>query len=285
MLTSSDSTVNVLRRWGSLGRGMNVVKQKPAITWVPLQRMIEAAKASMTSEGNRLRRLLNCSIQYLTPLGDPLVVDFGAHRWLKRQREEAYSDWLAWILEQLETPQRIHNVFGLDPVQAHECHAPVVVGREVPLEEGHEGHAGRIDLTVSFGERLALVIEVKKTDADNADTVKGAGYSKSLPLHARRVLLAVSGERETYEGNFHLVTWGNVCTALRNLARTLCQENSIILAAMILAFVGAVEENLLGFPVHHIRRLMDGIRVPVSAAVGNHLEQWLKEGDADGSAE
>ncbi len=59
----------------------------------------------------------------------------------------------------------------------------------------------------------------------------------------------------------------------------------MILAAMILAFVGAVEGNLLGFPVHDIRRLMQGLRVPVSAAVGNHLEQWLKAEDADGSAE
>ncbi len=181
MLTSSDSTVYVLRRWGSLGRGMNVEKQKPAITWTPLQRMIEAAKASMTAEGNRLRRLLNCSTQYLTPLGIPLLVDFGAHRWLKRQREEAYSDWLAWILGQLETPSASTTCSVLTLFRPMNRHGRVVVEREVPIEEGHAGHAGRIDLTVSFGEHLALVIEVKITDADNADTVKGAGYSKSLP--------------------------------------------------------------------------------------------------------
>jgi hypothetical protein len=98
VLTSSDSPVHVLRGWAVIGRAMNVAKQKPAITWAPLQRMVHAATASMRAEGNRLRHLLDRSTQYLAPLGEPLLVDFGAHRWLKPQREEAYSDWLAWIL-------------------------------------------------------------------------------------------------------------------------------------------------------------------------------------------
>ena len=37
------------------------------------------------------------------PLRDPLHVDAGLNRWQRNDHEEAYSDWLAWILEQLDT--------------------------------------------------------------------------------------------------------------------------------------------------------------------------------------
>jgi hypothetical protein len=176
-------------------------------------------------------------------------------------------------------------VFGLDPDQTPEFHSPVVIRREVTVADGHAGHAGRIDLTVSFGEQLALVVEIKKTDAESADTRKGAGYNTSFSPCAPRVLLAVSGKQETYAGNFRLVTWGHVSTAIRSLPRTLCQEHAIILAALILGFVGAVEGNLLGFSAQDIRRLMDGMPVPVSAAIGQHIEQWLQKEDMDGSNE
>jgi hypothetical protein len=249
--------------------------RRPTTTWAPVQRMIQAAQNSMRLEGKKLRDLLERSNQRLAPLADPLFVDFAAHRWLQHQREEAYSDWLAWILEQLSTPEQIHRVFGLASARQSRFDSPVIVGREIKVDEGHEGHSGRIDLVVKSGEHTVLVIEVKKTEADTAVTTKGAGYSRSLPAGIPRVLLALSGELEVYEGEFKLVTWGQVFLALRGMVRELCQENTVIQAAMILAFVGAVEENLLGFPTKKIHRLMKGDPVQVSSAIGKHLERWL----------
>jgi len=34
----------------------------------------------------------------LKPLGEPLEHDLGVNRWLAGAREEAYSDWLTWLL-------------------------------------------------------------------------------------------------------------------------------------------------------------------------------------------
>lgn len=46
---------------------------------------------------------------------------------------------------------------------------------------------------------------------------------------------------------------------------------------MTLAFVGAVEENLLAFPAKKLQDLMRGSPVQVTAAIGSYIEQWLKK--------
>jgi len=38
-------------------------------------------------------------------------MDLGLHRWLQESCEEAYSDWLAWILGQLNTSDEIIKLF------------------------------------------------------------------------------------------------------------------------------------------------------------------------------
>jgi hypothetical protein len=181
-------------------------------------------------------------------------------------------------VEQIETPARVYRVFGLDPPQSSNDDRAISVTRESRVEEGHEGRSGRIDLIIKFGEKIAIVVEVKTTDADSAATEKNIGYRKSISREcpeAQFRLLATCGEKEVYD-EFKLVTWGDICSALRSMAKTLCGENSILLAAMVLAFVGAVEENLLAFPAKKLQDLMRGSPVQVTAAIGNHIEQWLK---------
>jgi hypothetical protein len=52
-------------------------------------------------------------------------VDFGVHRWLRASREEAYSDWLEWIVRQLETGPDVFSFFGLTvPSRSAEWMAP-----------------------------------------------------------------------------------------------------------------------------------------------------------------
>ena len=57
--------------------------------WAPVQRMIEAARERWLWESERLRDLLKQSNVALAPLEDPLLTDFGTHRWLSEAREEA----------------------------------------------------------------------------------------------------------------------------------------------------------------------------------------------------
>src|SRR5580700_121123 len=85
-----------LRTWASL----SIPGQ---CSWSPVARMIQIAEAEATKLESGLLALVNasdarfCSIS----LRDPLVVDAGLNRWLREDREEAYSDWLAWIFQQL----------------------------------------------------------------------------------------------------------------------------------------------------------------------------------------
>lgn len=65
-------------------------------------------------EAERLRRVLRESNRRLRPLFDPLNSDFGLLRWLASGREEAYSDWLEWILEQISPRETCRIVLGAE---------------------------------------------------------------------------------------------------------------------------------------------------------------------------
>lgn len=90
----------LLSQWASLGRSIRV--DPPAVDWTPALRMIAAAEKDAEESRNVLKGLFERSkAEHFPEFGDPLDLDldFGAHRWLKGSREEAWSDWLAWILE------------------------------------------------------------------------------------------------------------------------------------------------------------------------------------------
>jgi len=242
--------------------------------------MAAAARQLFEAEAERVRSLLALSTKRLEPLADPLVMDFGLHRWLAGDREEAYSDWLQWILQQVQTPREVFRLLGVDPpgtlLEWREL--PPEVGRELPVPEGHEDQEGRLDLWVRYESNALFVLEVKKSDADHADTRKQAGYKAWLESqpepHKYPILIAADAEKEVYEG-FRLLRWSDLCVGLRRLACRLTIGGHIAAAALTLALAGAIEQNLLGlsardvavgsFAGFNVRRLLA------------HLERWLSE--------
>lgn len=97
-------------------------------------------------------------------------------------------------------------------VQAH-CRQRFSVSRE------HDIAFGRLDVVVSFSRDVILVVEVKTSSADEAETAKQQGYSEWLAkqphLHKLRpILIAVDAEKEDYEG-FVPLRWADVCLGLR----------------------------------------------------------------------
>jgi hypothetical protein len=58
------------------------------------------------------------------------------------------------------------------------------------------------------------------------------------------VLLIIDAEQEDYHG-FKPRLWADVCTELRHIARRTINAGDYLFAAMILAFVAMVEQNLL----------------------------------------
>ncbi|HZD40998.1 MAG TPA: hypothetical protein VE131_09770, partial [Terriglobales bacterium] len=186
-----------------------------------------------------------------------------------RKREEAYSDWLEWVVQQAKAPYRVFRLFGLEPPSSLTDDAPLDVKREVCIPHGHEDQEGRLDLVISFGGQAAIIVEVKKGDADDADTAKHAGYTESHS-NAKRVLLAVSAEELDYEG-FEFRSWANVCIEMRLLAMELCKDRNTLAAAMVLAFVAAVEQNLLGFSAVSEKLVF------VNTFVVDHIKHFLEK--------
>jgi hypothetical protein len=102
--------------WAKLGENLH---QEPngEIPLEPLRRMVDAADLDAKSAAYRLGDLLERSGRTLFPgIGDPLgdKLDLRSHRWLAGNREESYSDWLAWILEHQDDPSRVPPLFGIE---------------------------------------------------------------------------------------------------------------------------------------------------------------------------
>ena len=137
------------------------------------------------------------------------------------------------------------------------------VCRERVVPYGHTGHEGRLDILIDYEDLPLLVVEVKKGGAEQADVEKQEGYRRSLKeRHPNRglrpVLLVTSAQEATSEGDFVVRTWGEVCVELRRMAAgELKSSVPRITVALILAFVAAVEQNLLGFSSNLIRRIKE----------------------------
>src|SRR6267378_2290800 len=93
---------DILHRWASLGRRYN---NPPS--WSSITRIVAAAVRYQDLESKQIVDLLKASKDRLSPLDDPLTVDLGLHRWMSRDREEAYSDWLAWVITQISCPTKV----------------------------------------------------------------------------------------------------------------------------------------------------------------------------------
>ena len=264
--------LQVLQHWAALGRGWQAAHAGQPVSWAAVQQLIEAARPLLVGESTRVRQLLEQSAQCLHPCADPLLVDLGTHRWLAAVREEAYSDWLGWVVQCLGTPARVFPLFGAEALIPVSQGLSVTVTRELPIP------GGRLDLVIEYGPTVLLVVEVKKGSAEGADTAKQAGYHGWLKCqmrpHTQAVMLVSAAEEEVYEG-FRPQGWGSLCQQLRRLAPQLCQEIRVIEAALILAFVGAVEQNLLGFSSALVQRVAQGYPVLLPVAIGNHLAGGL----------
>ena len=108
-----DKCAAILQKWAALWKDIAQEQSESNLDWKYVHRLIKAAKPLFKEESKRLEGLLRKSDKHFDPLEDPLKVDFGVHRWLRAEREEAYSDWLKWTLEQLESPALISKVLGI----------------------------------------------------------------------------------------------------------------------------------------------------------------------------
>jgi len=235
----STGSGNILRVWASLSRPV-------AVSWIPVTRMIWAAEAEAQKLESELKQLLNVSDAKLRAISlcDPLLADAGLNRWLKKEREESYSDWLAWILGQLGSAVDVFEVLG---ITEHEIVAKSHA-RAFKIEREQYTSAGRLDLLLTLADSVMIILEVKKYSAESSDTAKQAGYyewlQSKLVQHRKALLLTTDAAEDKYE-NFSTLLWADVCIRLRRLLPTLRTSIGPVKTAMFVAFVSAVETNLL----------------------------------------
>ncbi len=214
-----------------------------------------------------------------------MLIDFGAHRWLRSSREETYSDWLAWIVKQLaDDPDAVLDLFSIrdrPPTWSGSQQHMVTVDRETPVKLARWD--GRLDLLLRCGENASYIVELKLPDPEHADTAKQRQYMEWLRCqpgiqHYGGTLVALEGEEKLYEG-FRLVPWSELCLKLRrSLVRYSLGTRKPVVMSLMLAFVGAVEQNLLRFSSELVQSVMEG-KAPllITPQVANHLEAFLNE--------
>lgn len=275
----------VLRTWGTLGRSCDKHPRRDPITWHAPLSFVSAASNYATRMTRRLRRCLNASRRRFRPLDEPLLVDFGAHRWLENEREESYSDWLAWILGNLLEGRDILRILGLhSDARFRVCRGmcPTVV-RERPLAEGYEGHTGRADLIIEFERAACILVEIKAGPAAAVD--KHPGYLRSLKKHHAKIkggiLLATDRELDSL-GGLRFRRWSDACIELRRQAARMKRSHGLVAAAMTLAFVSAVERNLLHFPGAALALIADDRPALLSWSQIEELERHLSAGPTKG---
>jgi len=277
----------VLDKWAYYGSLMRRSKSTKQRDWEPACSMVRALRKRARPEAARLQAALRKSDYALKPLGEPLLVDFGLHRWLKKEREESYSDWLAWIINQLsDAPELVFQLLHIhraDLSLNRGTPLTLSVDRETPVRLVPGESSRRLDLLIKYGTTGLYIIELKVTDPESADDIaKQRIYMDWLQAqhgiqHKKAVLVALEGEEKIYEG-FELWPWHYLCVELRRIVGTRLLGEKPIVAALALAFVGAVEENLLGFSGRLASRVYKGDVPPLlTSKISDHLAKFLPE--------
>jgi hypothetical protein len=254
---------------------MEEIKQ---FTWDAAHSLVSALLDTQRPYREELKAIVAWSSELLAPLGEPLLLESPILKMLRR--EEAYSDWLAWCLEQIGTLDVVGRVLGVDfSVVSTSASGRIEVRREYYVPFGRPGSSGRLDLRLLMDGQVVGDVEVKLADADVAVTDKHEGYSKQA--NWPQVLIATAGSETSY-GGFILRSWSDVCVALRHEARAFIQRvhdpGNLSRAAMILAFAASVEESLLGVPAALIRAICN--RNEPSVLSGSRkeihiLQKWI----------
>jgi hypothetical protein len=235
---------HIVRTWASLSRAANS-------NWDSVSNIIRVAETDAAKQEVELRQLLKESDARLeaVSLRDPLHAGLGLNRWLRKEREEAYSDWLEWVLQQVQTlPRGAWHVLWVLGVPEKEI---PVAADGASLETSREFCIPdrRLDLFLSLVGVLAVVVEVKKYSAEASQTKKQAPYFEWLQKQAyiwKKAILLVTDATEGTSHNFARLRWRELCARLRALLPVIGQRCGTVKAAMVVAFIGAAETNLLG---------------------------------------
>jgi hypothetical protein len=222
--------------------------------------MVDTYKCLINEYDKEFQLAISESNMLLSPFGEPLCLNFGLNRWLNGEREEAYSDWLAWLFESLSVEEILEvlsivdtefvNSIKWQPIKSKK------IIREFTVDKGNDEASGRLDIFIIFDNVAAIVVELKKGAASSSDTYKQQGYFKSIlerkiPFYP---LLMVTESSDKIIDNFYVLEYQEFCISLRRfvLDRKLdCR--GVVYLSFILALAATIESNFLGLSTVYSR--------------------------------
>ncbi len=205
---------------------------------------------------------------------DPFSLPITLHRRFQGLDENAYSDWLAWVLQVLCKEKAVadpiklcERLFGgeLNTEVFNDYEEPDIQ-RETPIQ--HDEKSRRTDLLVSFMKKgLLWHVEVKATSAEAGNLEAHEDYVKILrdkyfsgfdERNIRHILLVTNSVHKSYpSGNvnydFKALLWADLCQRLRQIV--LDTDMPILSASIAMLFCGLVEQQLLGIQRDSIAQL------------------------------
>ena len=189
----------------------------------------------------------------LHPFGEPLRSNLMMEAVLSGAREEAYTAALGWSLGQLPIGPVV-DILGVRDLKLRGNRWQSVdwlYHTEVDVPEGHRGQVGRVDMSITFRNDLVAALEIKTKEYTEHDTAKHRGYSRWVESHVGRVkaqmIFIAVRDLEIELHGFRFTSWADITAGLRKYAPHVIKNKKYPIAATYLAFVGAVEQNLLGF--------------------------------------
>jgi hypothetical protein len=214
-------------------------------SWAPAHRLIQSAESLDQYALQHLQEALARSDEKLAPLRDPLALNLGEHRWLSTDREESYSDWLAWVLQGSAGAADILPLFGFND----EATIEKLTALKHKVKREVAGEHGRTDIEVWFGKEGGLLLIEVKTQPPGRDLRSQLGRYERWAGGQRadwKHLVYLGPETPTEDIRpFSSTPWETLCRRLRQHANRL-KESDLMCAAAVLIFCGAVEENVLG---------------------------------------
>lgn len=286
----------LIHTWGELGkRFLGLSGEQPELLRMDCLKGINLAILKLREISCKdIESILHKSNAHLAiiNLSEPFLLDFSSNKWFAGGREEGYSNWLAWLLQQLEPAELLKLLEIIIPNPVTETPR---IFREYFVEKGHVGQTGRIDILIHFKENDFLInIEVKVTNAENADLIKNIGYDDSLrnrfsnvsPGNIYNRLLIIQSEKNKYDG-YEIITWESISLGLRRIA--IYKQGNQLVRSLCLCFAGAIEQNLLGYSkyqninpdlIPYLKVITEsiGVKMPENTELSKAEEDLMVEG-------
>ncbi len=250
----------VLKRWTSLGKSLRLSRSSAFSLQVSFNNsfrsLIAKYKILREIEFRELGAVVRQSNELLKPLGEPLQRNLALNRWLLGAREEAYSDWLAWLFTQM-TNEELASVLSLPKLRDLKFGTSQPrAEREIRVDHGHESRSGRLDILLHLQDLAIIVLEVKLGSDIVADTKKQVGYIKSIELDPtfcklsrNYIILLTKSEKDVIDG-FEVREYAILCRNLRRLATAWISQEKLFAATAMIMIVASIEHNLLHMSLH-----------------------------------